>query len=223
MTAVPETPAAPATPAPATEQPTQVATPSLLDEAAASAAEPGNVTPTPETPETPAEPQGAPEAYEPFTVPEGRELPPAVLEAFTAAAKGANLPQGSAQQMLDTMLPAFQAQRDALIEGWRRETADAPGFGGAALKDSLTTSAKAYEAITKEVPGFRDVVKQFGLDNNLAFLQGMKWVGTALSEARFVDGEVPVERLDVTKVNVMDPRHMGRAAKQFAAGDKPAR
>lgn len=218
MTAVPDAPAAaPATPAPATPQPQQVATPSLLDEGAALAPTESGETPTPETP---PEPQGAPETYEPFTLPEGREIPPGLMDAFTTAVKGANLPQASAQQVLDTLLPALDAQRSQMIDGWRRQAADDPDYGGSQLKANIGISATAYKAITAQVPEFEGVVKQFGLDNNLAFLKGLRWVGTALSEARFVDGSVPSERLDVTKVNVMSAEHMARAAKQFIAGDK---
>lgn len=132
---------------------------------------------------------GAPEKYE-FKAPEGTEFDSGILEAFSGAAKEANLSQDAAQKLLAKMAPALATRQDeqvkAIHEEWRTASAADPEFGGAKLTENLGVARKAYE--TFATPELRKLLDTTGMGNHPEVIRMMYRVGKAISEDKFVGG-----------------------------------
>lgn len=142
--------------------------------------------------ETPA---GAPETYADFTLPEGVELAPALLDGLRERAKELNLDQASAQKLVDFAAAQRATFMDNLVEAqtqavasWKEQTQNDKEIGGAHFDRSVAAAA--------------DVVKQFGSPELNAFLEAsglgfhpemvrmMAKVRAVISDDRFVPGGV---------------------------------
>lgn len=135
--------------------------------------------------------EGAPDAYE-FTAPEGVALEPAVIDAFSAAAKAANLPQDAAQKILGEVAPVMAAKQREAVEAVRTQWADEAladkDFGGDKLPESLATAQRALKEFGDEsLTAFLD---ESGLGNHPGVIRMLWKVGNAISEDRFVSGGV---------------------------------
>jgi hypothetical protein len=133
------------------------------------------------------EPEGAPEAYEDFTVPEGVELDATVAEDLKGLAKELNLPQAKAQQIADLgvkMAEKWAADHTALVEKTSEEWVAAskadPEFGGPKLQASLASAAKAID--TFGTPEFRALLNTSKLGNHPEFVRFVSRVGNATTE-----------------------------------------
>ncbi len=133
------------------------------------------------------EPEGAPEAYEDFTVPEGVELDPTVAEDLKGLAKELNLPQAKAQQVADLgvkMAEKWAADHLALVEKTSTEWTEAskadPEFGGAKLPATLAAASKALD--TFGTPEFRELLNTSKLGNHPEFVRFVSRVGNATTE-----------------------------------------
>lgn len=136
------TPAAPSpgegSPAPAGGTPTPEPTPSPAPTPAAGEGS----TPTPPTPgpgekapepkPSGEQPPSAPEKYEDFTLPDGVDLDPQLLESATELFREAGLPQEAAQKFVDLhakVLGDWQQSQQQTVEAWSNELREDQAFG----------------------------------------------------------------------------------------------
>jgi hypothetical protein len=138
-------------------------------------------------------PQGAPEAYEPFTVPDGVELDAEVLGDFQGIAKELNLPQDAAQKVADLgvklaqkwVAESQQATSDMLAD-WKAQAETDKEFGGDALPANLAVAKKAIDQFG--TPELRELLDVHRLGDNPEIIRFMFRVGKAISEDTFVGG-----------------------------------
>lgn len=138
-------------------------------------------------------PAGAPEKYE-FKPPEGKEFSAPIIEAYSAVAKELNLPQDSAQKILDVIAPKVAEQVETNFkEGLARYKADLAEqakadkeFGGEKLAENLAVAEKALDAFG--TPALRTLLKDSGLANHPEMIRAFLKVGKSISEDRFVPG-----------------------------------
>jgi hypothetical protein len=138
-------------------------------------------------------PQGAPEAYEPFTVPDGVELDAEVLGEFQGIAKELNLPQEAAQKVTDLgvklaqkwVAESQQATSDMLAD-WKAQAETDKEFGGDALPANLAVAKKAIDQFG--TPELRELLDVHRLGDNPEVIRFMFRVGKAISEDTFVAG-----------------------------------
>jgi len=143
--------------------------------------------------ETKDEPQGAPEAYEPFTVPEGVELDAEVLGDFQGIAKELNLPQDAAQKLTDLGIKLAQKwssegeqAANTMFTDWKSRAETDKEFGGDALPANLAVAKKAVDQFG--TPELRELLDVHRLGDNPEVIRFMFRVGKAISEDTFVAG-----------------------------------
>jgi hypothetical protein len=198
----------PAVPVAASAAPEAAGTPAVADPAAeAAAAEAAKVAPEPGSPEALAaaeaakaegdkaaeKPAGAPEAYEPFAMPEGVELDADLNGEFQGIAKELNLPQEAAQKvanlgakMVQKMAEAQTAANAQAVKDWQAETTADPEIGGDKLPANLALANKAVDAFGSAK--FKELLKLSGLGNNTEFIRAFVQIGKAISEDTLVTG-----------------------------------
>lgn len=147
-------------------------------------------------PADPPKPEGAPEAYEQFKAPEGKEYDPHVLEQFSTAAKEANLSQDAAQKLLDKVAPALQErqtqQADALKSQWLNDSKSDKEFGGEKIQENLSIAKKSLDTFGS--PELRKLLEDTGLGNHPEVIRFFYKSGKAISEdASFVGGNAPAK------------------------------
>lgn len=139
------------------------------------------------TPET--KPAAAPEKYE-FKAPEGTEYDSEILDAFTGAAKEANLSQDAAQKLIEKMAPAIAARQADQVQAIHKEWLDASTadteFGGEKLAENLGVARKALDNFG--TPDLRKLLDETGLGNHPEVIRFMYRAGKAISEEKFVGG-----------------------------------
>lgn len=138
-------------------------------------------------------PQGAPEAYEAFTVPEGVELDAEVLGEFQGIAKELNLPQEAAQKVADLGVKLAQKWTTesqeataAMLADWKVQTEADKEIGGDALPNTLAVAKKALDAYGSD--GLRELLEVHRLGDNPEVIRFMARVGKTISEDTFVAG-----------------------------------
>ena len=142
--------------------------------------------------ETPGEPQGAPETYEfktPEGLPEGIEVDSQILDAYSEAAREADLSQDKAQGMFDKVMSTLHRrgfeEQERQSNEWIKEAKADPDFGGDKLEENLGIAKKAVNEFGSD--GLRDLLEsRTGLGNHPEVIRFMVKVGRALSEDRFV-------------------------------------
>lgn len=145
----------------------------------------------------------APAKYE-FKAPEGTEYSPEVLEAFTEAAKEADLTQDAAQKLIEKMAPALVARQVDQVTAIHKEWLDASTadkeFGGEKLAANLGVARKALENFGS--PELRSLLDETGLGNHPEVIRFMYRAGKAISEDGFVGGK-PSGTAAVNPANVL--------------------
>ena len=138
-------------------------------------------------------PQGAPEAYEDFSVPEGVELDAEVLGEFKAVAKELNLPQDAAQKVTDLgvklaqkWVAESQQATSEMFADWKGRAETDKEFGGDALPANLAVAKKAVDQFG--TPELRELLDVHRLGDNPEVIRFMFRVGKAISEDTFVAG-----------------------------------
>lgn len=172
-----------------TTTPTETETPKAETEA-----KPGETKPEDKKPEAP---QGAPEKYEPFTLPEGFQADDKFMEAAQARFKELGLTQEAAQGLVDMYTERARADAEAPFnaykaqrETWRSEIVSDPTIGDG--KDNLkpevrATLAKAIDSLGEEsARAFREALDFTGIGDNPAFIRGLY----ALAQGRVEGGHV---------------------------------
>lgn len=138
-------------------------------------------------------PQGAPEAYEDFSVPEGVELDTELLGEFKAVAKELNLPQDAAQKVTDLgvklaqkWVAESQQATSEMFADWKGRAETDKEFGGDALPANLAVAKKAVDQFG--TPELRELLDVHRLGDNPEIIRFMFRVGKAISEDTFVAG-----------------------------------
>lgn len=135
---------------------------------------------------------GAPEAYEAFTAPEGVVLADSVLEVAQQAFKDANLSQEKAQSLIDKLTPAIaQAQQEALdaaiqsqITEWVAAAKADEQIGGDKLAPALANANRVVD--TFGPPELRDLLITSGLGNHPAIIKFCDTIFSKISPDTFV-------------------------------------
>lgn len=143
-------------------------------------------------------PAGAPEAYEPFKMPEGYAVDEQLLGEFTPVLKELNLTQEAAQKVMDfapKLIERTVAETQAAVldqvglkdhATWAASAKADKEFGGEQFAANLATAKKAIDAFG--TPELRDVLRKTGLGNHPEFLRAFYRAGKAISEDSFVPG-----------------------------------
>ena len=191
-----------------TDTPTDEVASQTADDAAPKAADPAQQPAAEAAPTDPVEgdeaqqaegdkvedaPQGAPEAYEDFSVPEGVELDAEVLGEFKAVAKELNLPQDAAQKVTDLgvklaqkWVAESQQATSEMFADWKGRAETDKEFGGDALPANLAVAKKAVDQFG--TPELRELLDVHRLGDNPEVIRFMFRVGKAISEDTFVAG-----------------------------------
>lgn len=201
-----QTPAPAASPA-APASPDTGAPTNSTDQAAATAAPADPSKPAEGSPATaattdPAKTEGAPESYA-FVAPEGITLSDGVLQAVSEFARAGNMPQEKAQESLNGIITAYQAQaqaeREAVLADWETQTKTDKEIGGDKFEASMASANKAIDQFAS--PDFRKFLDDTGLGNHPEMARMLSKIGQAISEDSFVGGgdtndgkPVPIER-----------------------------
>ncbi|HEX7386249.1 MAG TPA: protease [Castellaniella sp.] len=132
--------------------------------------------------------EGAPEKYD-FKAPEGSGgFDQQVLDAFSEAAKGLDLSQDKAQQILDKVAPVIQARQleqiQAVASDWAKTAKADKEFGGDHLTENLAVAKKALD--TFGTPELQKLLVDSGLGNHPEIIRAFYRAGKAISEDRFV-------------------------------------
>lgn len=197
-------PAAPAAPAASTAEPTSLlgsgpapaADQAPADPAATAEADPAN----PAEDSKPEEVPGAPEAYEPFTLPEGVAIDEAVMPDVHALFKELGLPQDKAGEVLGKLLAiqeklngtpeqqqeAMRQQVSELNAGLAEQCKALPGIGGENFNQSLVTSSKVMLAFG--TPELRDLVTYTAVGSHPEFFKFIHAIGSKMSQESFEHG-----------------------------------
>lgn len=197
-------PAAPAAAQPATPTsllgsepaPAPAADQAPADPAATAEADPAN----PAEDSKPEEVPGAPEAYEPFTLPEGVAIDEAVMPDVHALFKELGLPQDKAGEVLGKLLAiqeklngtpeqqqeAMHQQVSELNAGLAEQCKALPGIGGENFNQSLETASKVMLAFG--TPELRDLVTYTAVGSHPEFFKFIHAIGSKMSPDVFEHG-----------------------------------
>ena len=140
-------------------------------------------------------PKGAPEKYEDFKVPEGVEEADGLLDDFKTTAKELNLPQESAQKLVDTYfkvnMTAMKATTDAMetqSAEWMQMVKSDPDMGGEHFNETL----KNISLVKQNIPQFDQVTKllgDWGGGNHPAIVSAFNAVGKLFAEDKFISAQ----------------------------------
>lgn len=149
--------------------------------------------------ESTAEPTGAPEAYEPFTFPEGLTPPPEAIADASAMLKEFGLNQTQAQRMIDfhmAKLAEVAGHNTKAVETMRNEWRDQvkadPEIGGK-LDQVKQNIGRALSTINDAplVEEFKSAMNLTGAGDNLAFIKVFNKLATMVTEGSHVTGGGP--------------------------------
>lgn len=150
-------------------------------------------------------PTGAPEAYEPFKMPEGVEVDAEALADFSVTAKELNLTQEQAQKVADigAKLVSKAAAQQAQVwadtqDKWVKDGKADKEFGGDAYEANVAVAKKALEAFgTKEL---KDALVATGGGNHPELIRFFFRVGKAIGEDRLVVGSAAGGKRDPAQI-----------------------
>jgi len=130
---------------------------------------------------------GAPDKYEEFTVPEGIEINPEVLEEFTPLLKDMGANQDQAQKLVDLQLKLnqraaeIQAKQWADIQGnWKEAAETDDEFGKGSYDASVVIARKAMRTIGTLALG--KALEETGMGNHPEFIRFFYRVGKVIGE-----------------------------------------
>lgn len=133
----------------------------------------------------------APEAYADFALPEGYEMDAGTLDAFKGLAKELNIPQASAQKLIDLQTAlstkqaeAYQAAVVAQGQQWAAEIKNDPQLGGENYDKSVASAVKVIQAFGDE--SLSTLLNESGLGNHPALFKFCHRISAAISEDKFV-------------------------------------
>lgn len=131
--------------------------------------------------------EGAPEVYADFKLPEEVKLDGTMMEKFTGIAKGLNLPQDKAQELVDLgaeMAKGFGAQFEQSVADLKQKFADDlkndTDLGGEAMEENVAIADKGLEAYGTEA--LRELLKDTGLDRHPEMVRVFHKIGKLVAE-----------------------------------------
>lgn len=134
--------------------------------------------------------ESAPEEYKDFTLPEemgGIQFDDVAVGEFKVLAKELNLTQDNAQKLVNFQAGLVAKNQDSLIKmrdemvgGWKEETLKAVS------KEDISDAVRAFNSCP---PGMKNIVQEYGLENQKDFVQFLASVGKGMKEDAFVDGK----------------------------------
>lgn len=145
-------------------------------------------------------PQGAPEKYEDFKVPDGFELDKDVAAEFGTVAKGLNISQTGAQELVDLYVKHVQEANNApykawtdVQDRWRGEINSDPDIGGSKLSGVKVSIGKLFDSLgdAKMTDAFREAMDYTGAGNNPAVVKFLYSLAKRLTEGGPVRGGGP--------------------------------
>lgn len=153
---------------------------------------------TPGTTTKPGDVPAAPEKYEAFTVPDGFKLDDKVNGEASAIFKELNLPQASAQKLVDFYVKETQSAIEApfkalatMVDGWKGEVSKAYGAkiepGG---EHALAVSRLLSQLGPAEAP-FREAMDATGVGSHPAFVSAFIKLASLLGEGSDIRGNGP--------------------------------
>jgi hypothetical protein len=144
--------------------------------------------------------QGAPDKYEDFKVPDGFELDKDVAAEFGTVAKGLNISQTGAQELVDLYVKHVQEANAApykawtdVQERWREEINGDPEIGGSKLSGVKVSIGKLFDSLgdAKVTDAFREAMDYTGAGNNPAVVKFLYSLAKRLTEGGPVRGGGP--------------------------------
>lgn len=149
------------------------------------------------------EAQGAPESYE-FQAPENTFFDSQVLDAYGEVARELNLPQESAQKVIDKVAPVLASRQAEAVKAvraeWVQTTKTDAEIGGDHFQATEANVARAMKAFG--TPALAALLDQSGLGDHPEVVRVLARAGKAISEDGFVPGgkrstadETPAKRL----------------------------
>lgn len=139
------------------------------------------------------EPKGAPEQYEEFKVPEGYTVDDKALEEFVEFAKGRDMTQDQAQEILDYYTKNLETMFSQQAEAWentRKEWVESARsdkeFGGQRFQENLKHVSSAMKQFG--TPELRQVLNDSGLGDNPELIRFFYRVGKLAGEGEFHTG-----------------------------------
>lgn len=142
-------------------------------------------------------PEGAPEEYEITSpLPDGAKLDPGVLKAFLDVARERGFTNDIAQEMVDKVVPALQAQTSSAIEAthqqWETTLKDDPDIGGEKLTETLRSADRFLDAFPAG-EAIRKVLDATGFRGHPEFVRLFDWGGRKLiPESKVLRGDPSV-------------------------------
>lgn len=140
--------------------------------------------------------QGAPESYS-FKPPEGTELDPVAIGAFSETAKELGLSQEAAQKVVDKMLPILakqQLEANAALDAKYRAAFRADKELGGSEENQGKTLALAKKVIDQfGTPELRAALAANPLGSNPELIRAFYKIGQKISADTVVTGNAPVK------------------------------
>lgn len=147
-------------------------------------------------------PQGAPEKYEPYTLPEGLELDATVVEEANKLFKELGLPQAAAQRIVDQHVALMQKAAQEPVDffnqqkmEWRKELIADKTLGDG--KENLNAKTLKQISDVKNALGpelkeaFQEAMDYTGAGDHPAFIKAMVKIAEFISEGSHVSGKGP--------------------------------
>lgn len=147
-----------------------------------------------------AQPQGAPEKYD-FSMPEGYQADPAVMEKFQGIARELNLTQEQAQKLValdaERVAASGEAQKAQFaqqVEAWVGELKNDKTFGGANFDGNVKIAQKAMADFGS--PELKQMLETSGLGSHPEVVRLFHRIGQQLSEGSVhrTTSDIPAER-----------------------------
>lgn len=134
---------------------------------------------------------GAPESYE-FKTPDGVVVDDTTIQAFSDIAKELDMPQESAQKILDKVAPIMAQRQSEVLNGlsqsWVEGVRADKEIGGDKLQENLAVAEKALKAFG--TPELRTLLNDSKLGNHPEIIRAFYRAGKAISEdAKVVSGD----------------------------------
>jgi hypothetical protein len=132
---------------------------------------------------------GAPEDYDGFAAPEGVTLDDGLLGDFKGLARELDLPQQSAQKLVDLAVRMRQADAEAIVavrQSWLDASKADREFGGDRLHENLATAKRGVEAYGS--PALAQLLNETGLGNHPEFVRLFVKIGRTVSEYTYLAG-----------------------------------
>ncbi len=128
-------------------------------------------------------PEGAPEQYAEFALPEGFQVDTAVMDEFKGLAKELNLPQETAQKLVDLQAKVETARAEAFsqqVTDWKNTCRNDKEYGG---KDFEANAAVANKALVEYgSPELVKMLQETQLGNHPEMVRAFYKIGKALEE-----------------------------------------